>query len=125
MKAVYWWKEPPEKDLDKYVQLIEQEPIAITEEEFARSMIWVYIPRAIADFHRSIILFVDQFSAYEIRSDYSKGKITYLLYGCKHQEVKEFSPKECREKGIPHWGNCWHVYECKRCGKIWAEDSSD
>ena len=43
---------------------------------------------------------------------------------CIH-ERRELSYQECRERGIDHWGMCYHVYECKKCGNITAQDSSD
>jgi|WetSurSiteA1Bulk_404760.scaffolds.fasta_scaffold116627_1 hypothetical protein len=52
------------------------------------------------------------------------GKKTYFFrIGCNH-EYRELGSQECRERGITHWGNCWHVYECKKCGHSMAQDSS-
>lgn len=48
----------------------------------------------------------------------------YYLIGCDHKMV-ELSQKQCRERGITHFGMCWHVYECAHCGYTKAEDSSD
>lgn len=48
----------------------------------------------------------------------------YYLIGCDHS-YKELSYIECKEKGIPHYGRCWHVNECEHCGKISSVDSSD
>lgn len=42
---------------------------------------------------------------------------------CIH-EMMELSQEECENKGIKHWGNCWHVTECKKCGEINSYDSS-
>jgi len=43
---------------------------------------------------------------------------------CIH-EMKELSQKECRKRGIQHFGNCYHVYECIKCSKVEHVDSSD
>jgi len=43
---------------------------------------------------------------------------------CMH-EWKEISHAECKERGISHYGMCWHVYECESCGSTMAQDSSD
>lgn len=43
---------------------------------------------------------------------------------CIH-EYKEISAKEARERGIMHYGMCWHVYVCSKCGNIDCTDSSD
>lgn len=59
-----------------------------------------------------------------IHADYWKGKVEYFAFGCKH-EYKELSQEECRERNIQHYGRCYHVSECKKCGYINAVDSSD
>lgn len=43
---------------------------------------------------------------------------------CVH-DWKELSQAQCREKSITHHGMCWHVYECTKCGRTMAQDSSD
>jgi len=43
---------------------------------------------------------------------------------CLH-ETKELTYSQCKERGITHFGMCWHVYECIHCGKIFSYDSSD
>ncbi|NIN00473.1 MAG: hypothetical protein GTO24_21045 [candidate division Zixibacteria bacterium] len=37
---------------------------------------------------------------------------------------KELGVEECRERGIAHWGMCFHVYECVNCDRITSADSS-
>lgn len=44
---------------------------------------------------------------------------------CVHDYRKELSQDECKKRGISHFGMCWHVVECTKCGKISAYDSSD
>ena len=43
---------------------------------------------------------------------------------CVH-EMRELSQEECRELDIRHWGACWHVQKCTKCGHVSAYDSSD
>lgn len=43
---------------------------------------------------------------------------------CVHK-YEEISQAECREKGIMHWGRCWHAYQCGKCGRVTGRDSSD
>ncbi len=43
---------------------------------------------------------------------------------CVH-DSKELSQAECRDRKIEHWGMCYHVYVCTKCGRIRAYDSSD
>ena len=42
---------------------------------------------------------------------------------CVH-EYRELSDLECRERNIHHFGMCWHVYTCEKCGHIISQDSS-
>lgn len=42
---------------------------------------------------------------------------------CVHVN-KELSSAQCKEKNIVHYGNCWHVVECTKCGHITSYDSS-
>jgi hypothetical protein len=44
---------------------------------------------------------------------------------CSHTEGRELGSAECREKGIQHFGNCWHIYECGKCHDFYSVDSSD
>jgi len=49
--------------------------------------------------------------------------IVYKI-GCEHK-FRELSMKECNEKGIPHFGHCYHVYYCDICGMHKSYDTSD
>ena len=50
--------------------------------------------------------------------------VRYFWFGpCRHI-LKEISQKECIERGIAHFGMCWHVVECTKCGRIHSYDSS-
>ncbi len=44
---------------------------------------------------------------------------------CDHTYGRELGQSECREKGIGHYGSCWHVYECGKCHTHFSVDSSD
>lgn len=48
----------------------------------------------------------------------------FYLFGCEHK-WREMGVKECAEKNITHFGMCWHVYECEKCGMRETTDSSD
>ena len=52
-----------------------------------------------------------------------KKRLKFFYVGCKH-EYEELSPKEAAMYGIKHFGCCWHVVRCKKCGYIMAYDSS-
>lgn len=43
---------------------------------------------------------------------------------CVH-EFEELSYAECKERGIIHFGHCWHVWRCPKCGVVQGHDSSD
>lgn len=43
---------------------------------------------------------------------------------CIHDFV-EIGYSECQELGIRHFGACWHVWRCSKCGATQAHDSSD
>lgn len=43
---------------------------------------------------------------------------------CLH-EMAEISQEECHKQGISHFGMCWHVEQCIKCGQISSYDSSD
>lgn len=53
-----------------------------------------------------------------------KEPIKYYKIGCNHA-FEELSYDECKEKGISHFGKCWHVYKCTICGTVNSQDSSD
>lgn len=52
------------------------------------------------------------------------GNIKFYRFGCVHEFV-ELTPDLAREEGVPHFGRCYHVYKCKKCGEILSQDSSD
>jgi hypothetical protein len=42
---------------------------------------------------------------------------------CVH-DYQEVSYSDCLQQGIPHYGQCWHVYQCTKCGARNSCDSS-
>jgi hypothetical protein len=44
---------------------------------------------------------------------------------CDHEGSTELSGDECHKRGIAHFGMCWHVYLCPKCGETYSNDSSD
>lgn len=43
---------------------------------------------------------------------------------CPHDRTRQLSWVECEERGIRHYGNHYHVYECLDCHNIQGVDSS-
>ena len=60
---------------------------------------------------------------YAIGTSYADKKVYFAHFGCDH-EYRELSMNECRARKISHLGMCWHVVECKHCGRIESYDSS-
>jgi hypothetical protein len=134
---------------DKFVPQSENEPVEgsyndpppnfreVTEKEIAKSDFFVYSPKF--SFFRQIdpdrlswdekyFLSVHFYgmsdgTGYGIATDNS-SKVRWFRYGCSHKYVEKGS-KWCSERGITHWGMCYHVYECSECGHVLAQDSSD
>lgn len=52
-----------------------------------------------------------------------EADLKFYRIGCYHKH-RELSQAECRERGIYHAGNCYHVSECATCGHVEAVDSS-
>jgi hypothetical protein len=110
----------------------------ISIEDFATSNFFVYTPYAMdyrqfwikEDGKKKMIdckvFFMDKNldEGFAIHSSYWEKKIRIFRFGCKHKWI-ELSPEECKEKGIPHSGRCYHVNECETCKKLWIYDSSD
>jgi Fe2+ or Zn2+ uptake regulation protein len=44
---------------------------------------------------------------------------------CDHGYGRELTVQEARQRGAYHGGNCYHVYECSKCGELFGVDSSD
>jgi len=62
-------------------------------------------------------------TGWAIVPNFWEGSIRYFRFGCDH-EYKELSMSESAKRGVHHFGNCYHVRECKKCGHIYAYDSS-
>lgn len=56
--------------------------------------------------------------------EYWDNKIRYFAFGCEH-DYKELSAAEARKEGVQHYGKCWHVNKCQKCGHVHSVDSSD
>lgn len=50
--------------------------------------------------------------------------IKIYRFGCAHS-YKELSVGQARVEGVRHFGRCYHVTKCVKCGHIWSYDSSD
>lgn len=118
----------------------------LTEEEFARSDFFTYGPtqmefRQFSDPEhnngykgaQSVFLFyVHAGHGYGIYSSYGQEmfvgsrqkRLRIFRFGCEHT-YKELDQKECRELKVPHFGRCYHVLQCTKCGYIYSYDSSD
>lgn len=59
---------------------------------------------------------------------YPIGKIVRVNLACQKEgehEFRELDTHECGKLHIIHWGSCFHVYQCVKCGLVITEDSSD
>ena len=130
--------------LDKVKEVIgyryNDPPIGLTEisdNEFANSLFFSYSPVYIdhkqillphsdgRNYYTSIKLFhFHDGTGIGIIRDSGTKKPRYYRYGCMH-EYRSMSGHELREKKIPHFGECYHVEVCDKCGHINAYDSSD
>lgn len=112
----------------------------VTAEEFANSLPpWCVVATEYRQLRRdanneplprmidgTLHLFGDQ-TGFMIEHHYVRGngyELKYYLFGCKHA-FRELSRKEAGQRGIQHFGMCYHVYECTKCGYIQSIDSSD
>jgi hypothetical protein len=43
--------------------------------------------------------------------EYDLSQCKFFEIGCDHK-YGELTQKECRERGMSHYGHCWHVMEC-------------
>ena len=115
----------------------------ISSEEFSKSIFFTYTPSFIEyrQMYDSTQPQVPMLSArlfhfhdgtgVAISADYChpstrhwEEKIHYYKFGCDHK-YKELSKSESQGRDIPHYGMCWHVYECSTCGNLMSTDSSD
>jgi|GEM_PF-2223802 hypothetical protein len=115
----------------------------ISEKEFATSQFFTYTPKA-TEYRQVYVVsasdltakrngnkmitlhmfWFDDDTGIAMHNDYWQGKVEYFAFGCKH-EYREMEQGECRERGISHFGHCYHVCECNKCKHIWSYDSSD
>jgi len=50
--------------------------------------------------------------------------VRFYRVGCQHDYV-ELNSEECRSINVVHFGRCYHVERCSKCGKVRQFDSSD
>lgn len=70
------------------------------------------------------LFIANDFTGYAIVNDYWAETIRYFRFGCEHK-MRELSQAESRQRGIPHYGRCYHNMECTLCGIVKSYDSSD
>ena len=61
---------------------------------------------------------------FAIANDYWGKKVRYFMFADCYHEYVELSKEESEKRGHRHFGNCYHVELCKKCGYVWAYDSS-
>jgi hypothetical protein len=105
----------------------------ITEAEFAQSHFFIYSPdyvefRQMFRKHDTVVgatlYFMYDGVGYGIVHDYWGRKIHYYKFALCEHKFTELTQKECAQKGIQHFGNCYHVYRCTKCGFTNSVDSS-
>ena len=74
-------------------------------------------------YHSFKLYYMDEHHGYAITNDYWEGKVRAFQFGCDHK-YRELTSQECVDKGVSHFGGCWHVHECSECGNIHSCDSS-
>ncbi len=70
-----------------------------------------------------IVFVFDDFSFIVENNQWEKSQRFWKVAVC-HHDYKEVGLKRARELGVTHFGNCYHVYECKLCHKAYGQDSS-
>ena len=108
----------------------------IKEEEFTTSHFFTYTPKfseyrqiIFGDISKGEMMSVQMFYFHDgtgvaLYPDWREGKVRYFKFAkCDHDSV-ELTQDECKKRDIQHFGMCWHVYECKKCGYIESYDSS-
>lgn len=105
----------------------------VSEKEFAQSSAFTHSP--IRRDYRQILPegephtlsvwlnFMHDGTGWAMASDYWAGKVRFFKFGCAHK-YRELGSEECRERGLFHGGNCYHVYLCEACAHVNAVDSS-
>jgi len=75
-------------------------------------------------YHNFNLHYMDENSGFAITHEFYEGKVRVFKFGCDHK-YKELCYKECIDKGITHFGGCYHVNECENCGHVLSYDSGD
>lgn len=74
-------------------------------------------------FHNFRLYQMHEGHGYAITNEYWLGKVRVFRYGCSH-EWQGLNVEQSAELGIRHFGNCYHVEKCQKCGHIRQYDSS-
>lgn len=106
----------------------------LTEQEFAQSWFWLYcwnlyefrqMGDSVRGYQAARLFFLTHFNmGFAMANEWRTGKVRYFQFGCDHA-WKEISQAECHTRKISHFGRCYHVSVCEKCGNVWAVDSSD
>jgi len=108
----------------------------VSHEEFSQSAFFTYSPTHIEyrqmyndDTFSSKMISARLFhfsdgTGFAMSNDYWDKKVSYFRFGCEHN-YRELSPEQSGERGVKHFGSCFHVYECNECNHIMSQDSSD
>lgn len=59
-----------------------------------------------------------------VSGDFSSNDLRLFAFGCNHS-YRELTQSQCRKRKFLHYGMCYHVLECKKCGHLEFHDSSD
>lgn len=53
-----------------------------------------------------------------------KAKVKYYSFASCIHEYMELNSKQATKEGRVHFGNCYHIYKCSKCGFIYEQDTS-
>lgn len=63
-------------------------------------------------------------SGFALSGDYWNKKVRYFKFAKCYHEYTELTVEEARKEGVEHFGMCYHVCKCKKCGSLHSYDSS-
>lgn len=104
----------------------------ITEAEFARGGFGTWCIERI-EFRQAIVgktfanlklFFLNHGDNYAITCDWQQKKVRFFKFAICFHTYEEIGVEEARKNGVEHFGNCYHVCKCSKCGHLWAYDSS-
>lgn len=53
----------------------------------------------------------------------SEKKQNFYVFGCQHDFVN-LTMQQCLDRNIPHFGNCYHVRQCRNCEYFDTQDTT-